>query len=775
MKRIFTCFITFFIFFITQVTSAQNGLLFNVIAGGIPANLSVSLCLDGKGRLSCQDYPITALSLNINSTIPNHTYPTAGIKVNTTGYVLSGCTPVANGYCLFSVSDTTAASVSLSPSSSLNYWVATDGNDAAVGDFNHPFQTIQHAQEVVRNLSERGIKTIYINIRGGTYRFSSTLQLNQSDSGANNADVIYRAAPGEQPVISGAEQITGWTLHDATLNIWQAQASVPSTPENPSVTMPRQLYVNGVRATRARTAAYPNFFTPTATGYTYSGPASSQPNWQNPNVIEAVTATQWKMMRCPIASIDGSHTNVTMQTPCWTNANTYPSPWNFQLLSWFENAYEFLTTPGYWYINPTTQIVYYIPQPGEDMTTADVELPILQTLIQGGSSSSPISHIGFDGLTFSYATWFYPNNSTGYVCDQSGFHLDGDHSGESNIVGHAKNVVRTPGNLSFSYAKNMTFTNNTFEHLGAVGLDFATGSQNNQIINNTFNDISAAGIQLGGVDVQDHHPSSAEQLTSYNEISNNLVEYIGQEFYDAPGIYIGFTTHSVVEHNDIMHVPWAGIAIGWGWGLLDPGGFPGLPKATPFMWGTYNTPSAAHLNQIIHNNIQYFLQQLWDGGAIYSTGFQGTSITDGQLIAYNVAQNKRAFAGGNTFYTDGGSRYITVNQNVSLNNPQGYVDYGPCGLSSSIPILCASTGVVKYGTDMGGCVPYGNLIFENNYLGAILTFYGICGNTPLNTSFINNVTVTSRSQVPSSILDSAGRQNSSANLRRLYQFGKIPS
>lgn len=303
---------------------------------------------------------------------------------------------------------------------------------------------------------------------------------------------------------------------------------------------------------------------------------------------------------------------------------------------------------------------------------------------------------------------------------------------------------------------------NAFTHLGAVGLDFGIGSQSNVIINNTFNDISAAGIQIGGTSYEDSHPTSS-QLIKDNHIANNLVEYIGQEFYDTPGIYIGFTTNSLVEHNDIQHVPWSGIAIGWGWGLRDPGGFPGLPHATPSEWGVVTDPSAAQGNQILHNHIQYFLEKLWDGGAIYSTGFQGTSIEDGQFIAWNVAENKRPAAGGNTFYTDGGSRYITLQENVSLNNPQGTMDFGPCLKASSFDTLCLLTGVFPYGQDMGGCIPYGDMVFQNNYLRDSLDFYAICSNdnvptSPYNMTFIDNVKVTSSSDVPSSILSSAGRQ-----------------
>lgn len=640
----------------------------------------------------------------------------------------------------------------------VNYWVATDGSDSAGGDVTAPFLTLEHARDVISTNKDRGSCTMNVNIKGGTYRLTGPLTLTASDSGAEDAPVVYQAAPGETVAISGAEQVSGWTIHDAGVNIWKAQVA--------TTTMPRQLYVNGGRATRARTPDYPNYYIPTPTGYFYlyifGTDPQIPPTWNNPELVEAVTATQWKMMRCPIAEVIAD-SDVIMQTPCWTNSNVFPSPWNFQLLNWWENAYEFMDEPGEWYLNPYTQTLYYIPREGEDMTTADVELPVLETLVSGaGDASEPISYITFNGLNFMYATWLGPNTADGYAIDQSGFHLVGtDHS--ANLIGHDPNDVGVPGNVNFVYAKDVTFENNTFAHLGAIALNFGTGAQNNEIVNNTFSDISAAAVQVGGIAAQDHHPETPSQLTSDNHIANNLIEYIGQDYYDAPGIYIGFTTKSLVEHNEINHVPWSGIAIGWGWGLLDPGGFAGLPNATPNMWGTFDTPSAALGNQIVHNKIGYFLEKLWDGGAIYSTGFQGTSIADGQLIAWNVAANKRPAAGGNTFYTDGGSRFITLSENVSLNNPQGTVDFGPCLKASSFADLCLTTGIVPYGADMGGCVPYGDMIFENNYLRDHLDFFNICTNAyypnaPTDMTFIDNVKVSSASEVPASILDDAGQQ-----------------
>lgn len=640
------------------------------------------------------------------------------------------------------------------------YWVAPDGSDSATGTQSAPFLTLERARDVIRSDGARTSCTIVVKLKGGTYRLDAPLLLDARDSGAINAPVVYQAAPGETPIISGSQAVADWTLHDPTRNIWQSQVSIATA------TMPRQLWVNEVRATRARTAEYPDYYIPTATGFTYRYLFGADPQfppvWKTPGDVEAVTATQWKMMRCPVAQVVNA-TDVIMQNPCWKNANVFPEPWNFQLLSWLENAYEFLDEPGEWYLDSGTRTLYYMPRSGEDMATATVELPVTDTLIRGaGTATEPVIHIEFRGLSFSYATWFGPSGPDGYAVDQSGFHLVGpDHA--PNVIGHDPDVVRTPGNVSFVYARNITFDGNTFSHLGAAALDFGTGSQNVVISNNIFSDISSAGIQLGGVGAQDHHPASSAELTLDNTIANNLIEYTGREFYDAAGIYIGFTTRSLVEHNDIQHVPWAGIAIGWGWGLLDPGGFAGLPKATPYEWGIYTTPSAARQNRIVHNHIQYYLEKLWDGGAIYSTGFQGTSLENGQLIAWNVAEHKRARAGGNIFYTDGGSRYITLLENVSLDNPGGYMDFGPCLKGSSFEILCLLTDVVPYGEDMGGCVPFGDLVFEGNYLRNPVDFYDICSNeyfpdAPTNISYINNREVSSSSEVPAAILDAAGRQ-----------------
>lgn len=687
------------------------------------------------------------------------------------------------------------------------FWVSPQGDDGAAGTADAPFASLEGARDAIRALPvARRNGNVVVTIKGGTYRLKQPLMLDWQDSGQVGRPVVYRAAPGERPVIVGSTAVQGWSP-DSGLGLYKATVGPVSS---------RQLYVNGNRAVRARTADFPASFRP---GYYYLN-GVAQPDgiqflvsdlnpqawrdpstWRNITAIEAVLETQWKMMSVPLAAVvpypdytpypqflpyvppEGfpplpvpARTGlILLQSEGWNNANLYlssdtlqPGMWSFWQVTRFENALEFLDEPGEWYLDRTGGggTLYYSPRPGEDLATDLVELPILESLVQGqGTLERPVANIRFEGLTFSYATWTGPSKPQGYVSDQSGFYLAGtDYS--PNIIGHDPDVSRTPGAVSFRYARNITFDGNTFSHLGGVGLDFDTGSQGNRVVNNLFVDISSAAIQLGGVTTVDHHPSYPGQVTQDNVISNNFIRSAGQEFVDVAGIYIGFTRRTLVSNNTITDVPWSGIAVGWGWGLLDPGMFPGLPHATRGQWGPYTTPTPNSNNRILNNLIEDFLQVTWDGGAIYTTGFQGTSMLDALLIQENVARGKRPTGGGNVFYTDGGSRYIVLKNNVSYNNPTGLTYFGPDAQEQDQLKYPPYSGLnnIPYGFDFGGCQTYGDIIFEENYVQSIW-YFDVCpyweGSVyyPTNLNFVNNHLIQGEADVPQAILQAAGVQN----------------
>lgn len=612
-------------------------------------------------------------------------------------------------------------------------WVSPRGADANPGSKGQPVATPHRAQELVRrSLRLRPGRSVTVILRDGTYRMRAPLSLTPADSPRGGARVVYRGLPGERPVISGGMRVprSAWTRFDSGANVWRARVGHVST---------RELYVNGRRATRAATGDYPAGFRPAwngggpESGIEYrptdlNPPAWRDPaGWSRPEDVEAVILTQWKTMSVPVDSVTPASSSdpglLHMVEPAWTNANVYrdadgePGLWSFWQVTRLENALEFLDEPGEWYLDEDAGWLYYKPKRGQSMRTARVELPLLRTLVRGrGSASRPIRNVAFRGLTFSHATWLRPSGPDGYVSDQAGFHLVGpDH--RPNTIGHDPGAVPTPGSVSIRFGRNLRFVGNRFRHLGAVGLALGTGSRNALVKKNVFSDVGSSALTLSGIRAADHHPSRGGQRSFDNAIAGNVVSDVGWGYPDAPGIFIGFSSGTRVLRNTIENVPWSGIAVGWGWGLFDPGSFPGLPGAVPGQWGEWETPTPNRDGMIAGNTIRDFLGLLWDGGAIYTSGAQGTRMEDGLQIRRNRAYGKRPAAGGNTFYTDGGSRYIAVRGNASYDNPIGKMDFGPPprdGDPLPYPALPSTIDGLPYGSDTGGCVTYGDIAFTGN-------------------------------------------------------------
>ncbi|HEX3785501.1 MAG TPA: hypothetical protein VHX38_38105 [Pseudonocardiaceae bacterium] len=240
------------------------------------------------------------------------------------------------------------------------------------------------ARDKVRRLLPHAVGDVRVELRGGTYRLTSPLQLGVQDSGTPDHQVIYEAAPGQTPVLSGARRVTGFTKVDATRNIYRATV--------PKGTSSRELFVNGVRADRDRSAVNPAGFSVTSTGFTTSDPQYT--SWTNAPGVEIVQNNAWKQMRCPLASITPSASggsDLTVDPACWSNNHSsVPNP-SFPFngaglpaldgISWIENAYQLLGTPGQFYLDSAAGELYYVPRPGENLATADVELPVAPELL----------------------------------------------------------------------------------------------------------------------------------------------------------------------------------------------------------------------------------------------------------------------------------------------------------------------------------------------------------------------------------------------------------
>src|SRR2546423_4673488 len=78
------------------------------------------------------------------------------------------------------------------------------GTDSGPGTAELPFRTVARARDAVRAERSRPGQ-IVVTLRGGNHFLTEPLVLTPEDSGSADRPIIYAAAPGEMPVLSGGE------------------------------------------------------------------------------------------------------------------------------------------------------------------------------------------------------------------------------------------------------------------------------------------------------------------------------------------------------------------------------------------------------------------------------------------------------------------------------------------------------------------------------------------------------------------------------------------
>lgn len=92
------------------------------------------------------------------------------------------------------------------------FFVSTTGSDSNDGTYEHPFLTINKAQEAVRKINQEMTGDIQVFIAPGDYHVLSPLKFDERDSGSNGHRIHYRSmgAPGSSRLIGGESVAGGW-------------------------------------------------------------------------------------------------------------------------------------------------------------------------------------------------------------------------------------------------------------------------------------------------------------------------------------------------------------------------------------------------------------------------------------------------------------------------------------------------------------------------------------------------------------------------------------
>mgnify|MGYP000431344062 FL=1 len=539
-------------------------------------------------------------------------------------------------------------------------YVSLQGNDKNPGTKEAPFNTlnraIKQAREWRRLNRPEVAGGIYIRLEEGVYAQRNSLFLRPEDSGTPDSPTVICAVDGAHPVISGGVAVTGWKRgcnHPAIpeklrQKIWSAEAPLIGNRRVET----RQMWVNGHKVQRA--AQFPDGgleqmidFNPEE--QTITIPVSQNVNpkrLQNAGQLEMIVHQRWAIAILRVKSIDAKDGQAVVRFHEPESHLEFAHPWPQPVIGGekgnssfcLTNALELLDQPGEWFQEYPSGTIYYYPQASENMETAEVIIPTLETLVTiDGTLSRPVKHIQFNGITFAHTSWMRPSFQ-GHVTLQGGFPLlDAYKLQEPGLPEKAELenqawIIRPETAIRVRGAEHIDFKHCTFRHLSSTGLDYEWAVTASSVEDCQFTDIGGTALLVGAFPdggFETHVPfipADVRELCSHITIRNNFISNVTNEDWGCVGIGAGYVRNMDISHNEVCHLNYSGICVGWGWTSLES--------------GMCN-------NRIEANYVHHFARRLYDAGGLYTLSNQPGSVMRNNRIEHLIeapyATNDRAF------------------------------------------------------------------------------------------------------------------------------------
>ena len=554
-------------------------------------------------------------------------------------------------------------------------YVAPNGSDANDGTINAPFATLQKALRTTRDFrrlhDDRIQNGMFIKMFGGLYSLTEPVRLRPGDAGTATSPTIIESAENQPAILSGGVIIKGWKKLQKTPaglpaaakgNIWVTD--VPLEGGRPFEF--RQLWINDKKAIRARDRngdSMNRILSWNKTEETCWIPTPETPSLSAVLTAEMFIHQWWAVatLRIRHFEVHGDSTKLFFHQPesRIQSEHPWPAPWISKETGnsafYLTNAIEFLDEPGEWYLDITAQKLYYWPRQNENLSTANVVAPYLETLVKlEGTIDNRVQYITFKNISFQHSSWLRPSQQ-GHVPHQAGMYMwdayklkipgTADKKGLENQAW----VGRPSAAVVATYTNNTAFQNCRFEHLASTGLDYEKGNTGDTISENLFKDIGGTALLLGTFSDEQtevhlpYQPKDERELTDNLLVTNNVIHDVTNEDWGCVGIGAGYVKNTRIEHNEISGVNYTGISLGWGW---------------------TKTINAMRNNVVFANKIHHYGKQMYDVAAIYTLSAQpGTVISQNYIDSIYKAPYAHIPYHWFYLYTDEGSSYMTIKDN----------------------------------------------------------------------------------------------------------------
>ncbi len=564
-------------------------------------------------------------------------------------------------------------------------WVSPNGSDRNTGSKSQPMVTLamalRKAREMRRLNDPRIEDGIEIILKGGIYRLKEPVYIRTEDSGTELSPTTIRGADGEKAVISGGFRIGNWIKEKDPIERLPAEArgqvwstDIPSLWGNELNF--REMWINGKKAERANT------YHDGELDRILKSDSINEEMWipvpkislENAVQLEFIILQWWTIANLRVKSYEIIDDKVKLTFHQPESRIEFEHPWPMPVDDsadiymaddkypfcgnspfFFANSIELLNQPGEWCRDPLTSKIYYWPRKEENMNTAEVIIPVQETLLQvEGSLDNPVRNVTVKDLHFEHTSWIRPS-FYGFVPVQDGMYIIDAYKlvppgtpGNESLENQGW-LGRQSAGISLKGTSNVSFKGCVFAHMAATGLDFISGAHYSNVEGCAFKDIGGSGIKIGfygDLSMEDHlpyDPKDFREVCHHIRIANNIITDCSNEYWDCDGINVAFAHDINIEHNEISHLNNSGISVGWGW------------------TGVINCMKN---NRVHANNIHHFAKQLYDVAGIYVLSAQpNTEISNNSIHHLEDAPYAHLKEHYQYIYLDQNSSFIRVINN----------------------------------------------------------------------------------------------------------------
>ena len=318
--------------------------------------------------------------------------------------------------------------------SGITLFVAMDGNDTWSGSIaepnsartDGPFATLERARDEIREIKGSGKMPkggVTVELRGGVYQRTAPFTLSAADSGCEDAPVTYRARPGEEVRLVGGQTISNFepvtdpailkrlppNAHENVL-----QADLRTLPPNIRITdfgavegSGLELFFNNQPMMLAR---WPNDgfikIVDVVGGapvdvrgtkgdklgkFVYEGDRPKRWDEENDLWVHGYWFWDWSDQRHKVESIDTERRVISVLPPY--------HGYGYRVGQWFYalNLLAELDTPGQWYLDRETGILYFWPP--TPLEGGQPTVSVINTLV----TMENVEYVSFHNITFEVA------------------------------------------------------------------------------------------------------------------------------------------------------------------------------------------------------------------------------------------------------------------------------------------------------------------------------------------------------------------------------------